>query len=121
MGNGKFIAESAGLEPGKLNPVVIEAMKFAGIDISKNQTKTVDEMIDRDGKYNYVVTVCDETNAERCPLFPGVNKTIHWSFEDPSAITGSFEEKLNKTIIIREQIRLRIESWINEIMKQEYI
>jgi arsenate reductase len=121
LGDGKFIAESAGLEPGKLNPVVIEAMKAAGIDISNNQTKTVDEMIARGNNYSFVITVCDETNAERCPLFPGASKTIHWSFEDPSAIMGSFEEKLNKTIIIRNQIKSRIESWIDEIILHEDI
>jgi arsenate reductase len=121
LGDGKFIAESAGLEPGKLNPIVVEAMKSAGIDISNNQTKTVDEIITRGNKYSYVITVCDETNAERCPLFPGVYKTIHWSFEDPSAIQGSFEEKLSQTIIIRDRIKLRIESWMNGIILQEDI
>jgi arsenate reductase len=119
LGKGKFIAESAGLEPGKLNPIVVEAMKSAGIDISHNQTKTVDEMIARGNKYSYVITVCDESNAERCPLFPGVLKTIHWSFEDPSAITGSFEEKINKTKIIRDKIRIRIESWLHETTPKE--
>jgi arsenate reductase len=114
LGNGKFIAESAGLEPGSLNLVVVEAMKSAGIDISHNKTKTVDDMIALGNKYSYVITVCDETNAERCPLFPGTKETIHWSFEDPSAIAGSNEEKLNKTIKIRDQIKSRIESWIRE-------
>jgi len=121
LGDGKFNAESAGLEPGKLNPIVVEAMKSVGIDISNNQTKTVDEMITRGNKYSYVITVCDETNAERCPLFPGVYKTIHWSFEDPSAIQGSFKEKLSQTVIIRDRIKLRIESWMNEIILQEDI
>ncbi len=119
LGNGKFIAESAGLEPGILNPVVVEAMKSVGIDISQNQTKTVDEMIEHGNKYSYVITVCDETNAERCPLFPGAAKTIHWSFPDPSALKGSFDEKLYNTILIRDQIKLRIESWLKEINQVE--
>ena len=70
-GGDKFIAESAGLEPGKLNPIVVDAMKEVGIDISANQTKGVFDFFKQGRRYHYVVTVCDEANAERCPIFPG--------------------------------------------------
>jgi len=66
-----FEAESAGLEPGNLNPIVIEAMAEDGIDISQNATKSVDEILRAGKTYDYVVTVCDEASAERCPIFPG--------------------------------------------------
>src|ERR1043165_6218466 len=79
----QFEAASAGLEAGKLNPYAVEVMKEEGIDISGNKTKVVFDLYKDGGLYNYVITVCDEANAERCPIFPGVRKTLHWSFPDP--------------------------------------
>ena len=116
-GAEKFIAESAGLEPGKLNPIVIDAMKEVDIDISANQTKGVFDFFRQGRRYHYVVTVCDEANAERCPIFPGVKETIHWSFKDPSALTGNYEEKLGGTRTIRDEIERSVRKWIAEISK----
>ncbi|MDD5258881.1 MAG: arsenate reductase ArsC [bacterium] len=115
LANDKFIAESAGLEPGVLNPLVIEVMKEIGIDISQNQTKSVMDFFKQGKLYRYVITVCDEGAAQKCPLFPGVNKTIHWSFADPAGFTGSWEEKLQKTREVRDQIKAKIETFIKEI------
>ena len=109
----KFYAESAGFEPGVLNPIVVEAMKEEGIDISNNKTKKVFDLYKQGRFYNYVITVCDESQAERCPIFPGVLKTLHWSFEDPSQFTGTHEEKLEKARIIRDKIKSEIEQFIN--------
>jgi len=109
----KFYAESAGFEPGVLNPIVVEAMKEEGIDISNNKTKKVFDLYKQGRFYNYVITVCNESQAERCPIFPGVLKTLHWSFEDPSQFTGTHEEKLEKTRIIRDKIKSEIEQFIN--------
>lgn len=110
-----FIAESAGIEPGTLNPIVVEAMKEDGIDISGNKTKSVFEFLKQGKMYSYVITVCDETAAERCPVFPGTGKRLHWSFKDPSAIQGTREEKLAGTRIIRDEIKYRIQEWVKEI------
>ncbi len=118
-GHERFIAESAGLEPGKLNPIVVDAMKDAGIDISANKTKSVFDFFKQGRRYNFVITVCDESNAERCPIFPGVVDTIHWSFRDPSGLTGGYEEKLTGTRIIRDEIRSRIQEWIKEMTANE--
>jgi arsenate reductase len=87
----KFEAESAGLEPGNLNPVVVEVMREIGIDISRNPTKSVFDMFKTGRMFGYVITVCDEANAERCPIFPGVTKRLQWSFPDPSRAKGSQE------------------------------
>jgi arsenate reductase len=62
--------------------------------------------------FSYVITVCDEASGERCPIFPGISKKIHWGFSDPSALQGSFEERLRKTIVIRNQIQNQIEKWL---------
>jgi arsenate reductase len=114
-GKEKFYAESAGLEAGTLNPIVVDAMMEAGIDISSNKTKDVFDFYKAGKRFNYVVTVCDESNAERCPIFPGPIENIHWSFKDPAALEGSYEEKLDGTKIIRDEIKNKITSWIEEI------
>lgn len=105
----KFIAESAGLEPGALNPLVVKSMAEVGIDISKNLTKDVFDFIKNGKFFNYVVTVCDEASGQRCPIFPGALKKINWSFEDPSALTGTEEEKLVKISAIRDSIKIKLE------------
>lgn len=114
-GGELFEVESAGLEPGRLNPLAIEAMADIHIDISKNPTKKVFDLFKEGRNYSYVITVCDETSAERCPIFPGVAKKIHWSFSDPSAFQGSHEEKLAKTIEVRRQIEAKIDEFIRQI------
>ena len=114
MCGAEFAAHSAGIEPGRLNPIVVEAMREIGIDISGNQTKTVADMINSGKTFAYVITVCDETSAERCPIFPGVTKRLHWGFPDPSAFQGAPEQKLARTREVRDAIRRKIEQWCEE-------
>ncbi len=64
----QITAQSAGLEPGQLNPLVVEVMSEVGIDISKNQTKSVARFFESGEPFDWVITVCDETSAERCPV-----------------------------------------------------
>jgi len=113
-GGDDFDVESAGLEPGKLNPIVVDAMKEVGMDISHNETNSVFEFFKQGRRYHYVVTVCDETSAERCPIFPGVKEMVHWSFKDPSALKGTYEEKLAGTRLIRHEIEKQIRQWLAE-------
>ena len=110
-----FEASSAGLEPGRLNPVVVEAMREVGIDISANQTKAVFDVFKSGKMFAYVITVCDEASAERCPIFPGVTTRLHWSFPDPSSFRGSAEEKLLFTRKVRDEIKAKIENWCAEM------
>lgn len=112
LGENDFIAESAGLEPGKLNPYVVTVLKEIGIDISGKETNDVFSFY-REGRiYDYVITVCDETAGERCPLFPGISERLHWSFEDPSALKGTDEEILLRVRIIRDKIKNQIIEFI---------
>ena len=111
----EFEAHSAGLNPGKLNPIVVEAMQEIGIDLSVNETKAVFDLFKSGMIFAYVITVCDETNAERCPVFPGVTTRLHWSFPDPSAFPGTHEEKLARTREVRDAIKARIEEWCAEV------
>ena len=114
-----FEVHSAGLEPGKLNPVVVEAMREVGIDISRNQTKAVFDMFTSGLTFAYVITVCDEASAERCPVFPGVSERLHWSFRDPSSFQGTPEARLEFTRQVRDEIRARVEAWCGEVCPQE--
>jgi arsenate reductase (thioredoxin) len=115
----QFEAHSAGLEPGKLNPLVVEAMREIGIDISRNQTKAVVDMRKSGKNFTYVITVCDETSAERCPIFPGVTTRLHWGFPDPSSLQGTHDEKLARTRQIRDSIKAKIEDWCAEVCPAE--
>jgi arsenate reductase len=110
-----FDAHSAGLEPGKLNPIVVEAMQEIGIDISSNQTKAVADILKSGTSFAYVITVCDEASAERCPIVPGVTARLHWGFPDPSSFQGSHDEKLARTREVRDAIRAKIEDWCAEV------
>ena len=114
-----FEAHSAGLEPGTLNPLAVETMREIGIDISRKGTQSVFDVFRSGELFAYVITVCDETSAERCPIFPGVTTRLHWSFPDPAALTGTREERLAGTREIRDQIRERIEMWCDEMCAVE--
>lgn len=113
LGKGRFLAESAGLEPGELNPVVVEAMQEVGLDLSGNACESIDDFLPRAGDFTYVITVCDETAAERCPTFPGEVKLLHWGFPDPSSFGGSFEDRLERTREVRDLIQSRITKWLS--------
>lgn len=116
LGGDRFEAESAGLEPGTLNPLVVAAMKEIGLDISQARTKSVFELLKLGRLYQYVVTVCDEANAERCPVFPGmVRERLHWGFRDPASFNGTDAERLAGTREVRDEIKARIARFLKEV------
>jgi arsenate reductase (thioredoxin) len=114
LAGDRFEAHSAGLEPGTLNPLAVEVMKEAGLDISGNKTKSVFEIFKRGELFSYVITVCDAEAAQRCPIFPGITTTINWSFPDPASFQGSWEERVARTRAVRDAIKVRIEEFIRE-------
>jgi arsenate reductase len=120
FGGDKFHVESAGLEPGTLNPLAIEVMKEDGIDISQNPTNDVFEFFKQGKMFQYVVTVCDKEASDRCPIFPMMNKKINWSFSDPSKFAGSQEEKLAATRVVRDQIKNAVQDFIKEVVRGFY-
>jgi len=111
----EFEAHSAGLEPGRLNPMVVDAMLEVGLDISAKTTKAVFDYIKSGTMFAYVITVCDEASAERCPIFAGVTRRLHWSFPDPSSLPGTHAEKLAGTREVRDAIKQKIEQWCDEV------
>ena len=108
-----FEAHSAGFEPKGVNPFTIQVMQEAGIDISGQTSKGVDTYL---GKvmFQYLITVCDDAD-KNCPtVWPGVNKRMHWSFEDPAKFEGTEEQKLAKFREVRDLMDKRVKTWAAE-------
>lgn len=113
-GGEQFEAYSAGLEPKGLNPLTVQVMHEVDIDVSGQQSKGVGTYL---GKvlFQYLITVCDDAE-KNCPsTWPGISKREHWSFEDPAAFEGPDEEKLAKFRQVRDQIEVRIKTWITNL------
>lgn len=110
-----FEVQSAGLEPGQIHPMTIEVMKEVGIDLPQKGTQSVFEVVKKGQLFAYVVTVCDESNAAACPIFPGVAKRLHWSLPDPAAATGTSEDRLEAFRAVRDAIRAKVEAFCREI------
>jgi arsenate reductase (thioredoxin) len=109
-----FEAESAGLEPGTLNPLAVEALQEIGIDISSNETQSVFDVFKSGRLFAYAITVCSESESKGCPIFAGVTKRLHWAFDDPSQFTGTPEQKIAKTRELLKEIRAKIEDFCDE-------
>ena len=119
LGKGAFEAESAGLELAeRINPLVVEAMKEVGFDLEGKGMQRVLDLYEQGREYDFVIAVCDAAKAGRCPVFPGSGKRLHWPFEDPASLEGSWEERLTRTREIRDEIRRRVELWIEELGKE---
>jgi arsenate reductase len=112
LAGDRFEAESAGLEAGTLNPIVVEAMKEVGIDISQNKTKEVFDLFKQGKKFEIVITVCDEASAEKCPFFPTQKEKLNWSLPDPSRFEGSHIDKLVQVRMVRDAAKKKVEDFI---------
>lgn len=108
----KFEAESAGMEPTFVHPLAVKAMAEAGVDISSQRSKSIDEFPDQ--SFDYVITLCGGAQ-KTCPVFPGEYQSLHWDIPDPAAAEGSDEEKMSAFRSVRDDIRARVENLIREI------
>lgn len=106
LAGDRYEVFSAGTVATKVNPLAIKAMAEKGIDISHHTSDHIDKFMGME--FDYVITVCDNAN-ETCPYFPTNKTRWHWSFEDPSAATGTEEERLAKFREIRNQIEERLQ------------
>jgi len=109
LGGDRVDVESAGTEATRVHPLAIRVMDEVGIDLRAHTSKTLDRFLDE--RWDYVITVCDSAN-ERCPLFPGAATRLHWSFDDPSAVTGAEAERLAGFRRVRDEIRARLREWL---------
>ncbi len=108
---------SAGTAPHGMNKLAIQVMMEAGVDISRQHSKHVDEL--QDVPFDYVVTVCDDAH-EACPLFPGKTKIIHVGFDDPPRLAKNSRneaETLGHYRRVRDEIRTFIESLPGSLQK----
>jgi len=112
LGKGRIEARSAGLNPADLNERAVQVMKEVGIDISRQKSKPIDLELLR--KMDVIITLCDNA-AESCPWTPPEIKRIHWSLKDPAKADGSEKEILDEFRRVRDEIKKRIESFLNEI------
>ncbi len=119
-GGERYMAESAGLEPGTMNPNVVTVMQEVGIDLRQKGTQGVFDLYRKRTTYDAVITVCDGASAERCPVFPGKSKRVAWSFEDPSSMKGSREEILQNTRKIRDEIEEKVKGFVKESSAADY-
>jgi arsenate reductase len=114
LAGDRIAVESAGFKPAPINPLVVAVMQEIGIDLSAKEPRKVFDLY-RDGKLcSYVITVCDQAAAEKCPIFPGLVTRLHWSFEDPAGFTGTWEERLEKTRKVRDAIREQVAAWYRD-------
>jgi arsenate reductase len=111
----RFVAESAGLEPGTINPLVVEVMREAGIDLSRKKTQAVFDVWKSGKLFQYVIAVCAESEEKGCPIFPGITTRLSWPFPDPSRVEGTDEERLQQVRTIRDNLRAKIEEWCEEM------
>ena len=110
LAGDRFESHSAGTEATRVRPRAIRAMEEIGVDISGQESKTLERY--QQEPFDYVITVCDDAN-EACPFFPGAQSRLHWSFKDPSKAEGSEEERLAVFREVRDGIRRRIEEDLN--------
>jgi arsenate reductase len=106
LGGARFEAFSAGTEATHVRPLAIRAMAEIGIDISQQQSKTLERYLTEE--FDKVITVCDQAN-EACPVFFGAKERLHWSFPDPSRASGTEAEQLAVYCDVRDAMRARIE------------
>jgi arsenate reductase (thioredoxin) len=101
---------SAGVQPHGMNPLAIQVMKEAGVDIGAHHSKHVDEL--KNIRFDYVVTVCDDAH-EACPVFPGTTKVVHVGFDDPPRLAATARNEAEALIHyrrVRDEIRAYVET-----------
>jgi arsenate reductase len=111
LGGDRFEVASAGTEATTVRPLAIVAMREVGIDIAEQTSKALDCYLGQ--PWDAVITVCDQAN-DVCPVFPGGQRRLHWSFPDPSRSTGSESERLASYREVREGLRVRVEAFLTE-------
>ena len=111
LAGDRFDVVSAGTEPSGVNPLAVAVMHERGVDISGHTAKAVGTFLGE--SFAYLITVCDNAR-EKCPIFPGAVKRIHWPLDDPAAAVGSDAERKAVFRRVRDEIEARIHAWLQE-------
>jgi arsenate reductase len=109
LGGADFEVFSAGTDPKGLNPLAAEVMREIDIDISRHESKSLDRFLGQ--PFDYIITVCDRAR-DNCPTFPGDNERIHWSYDDPAAVTGSRGQRVAVFRRVRNELSERLRLWV---------
>jgi arsenate reductase (thioredoxin) len=100
---------SAGIEPHGLDPIAVKVMAEAGVDISNNHSKHLDDF--KGVNFDFVITVCDHAH-EHCPIFPGKTRVLHFGFDDPPRLAkqaGTEQKALGIYRRVRDEIKVFVE------------
>ena len=109
LGGSDFEVYSAGNDPKGLHPLAVQVMREIRIEITEQQSKSLDRF--RGQTFDYIITVCDRVR-DHCPTFPGDNQRVHWGFADPAAVTGSEAERSAAFRRVRNEIAERLRLWV---------
>ena len=115
MGQGRFIANSAGSNPtGRVNPFALELLQKNRFATDGLRSKSWDEFaVQGAPPLDFVFTVCDNAAGEVCPFWPGQPVTAHWGVEDPAAVEGSDEDKRKAFVRALTTLQRRIELFLS--------
>lgn len=117
LSGGKFEVESAGFEATEINPLVIQAMKEEGIDLSGKKTQSVFDLYKEGNFFGFVITVCNKGTEPDCPIFPGNPTRIHWDLENPEDFIGTEKEKMEMVRKLRDKIKNMVQRFIHEFTR----
>ena len=113
LAGDRFAVQSAGFEPRPINPLVVDAMREVGVNLSNKGSQSVFDVYRRGGAFQYVISVCSRDTEANCPIFPGVHRNrIHVVFPDPCLLTGSREERLEEVRKVRDEIKGAVEEFL---------
>jgi arsenate reductase len=115
-GGDQYVVESAGTEPAEVRPLTLRVLEEAGLPTEGLRSKSVQEFMGR--KFDYVITVCDSAR-QNCPVFPGQGERFHWGYPDPSAATGTEEERLAAFRRVFTAMSQRVDLFLNVTDKRE--
>ena len=115
-GGDDYIVASAGTEVAEVRPLTLRVLEEAGVSTEGLRSKSVQEFMGQ--KFDYVITVCDSAR-QNCPVFPGEGDRFHWGYPDPSAATGTEEERLEAFRKVFTAMSQRIDLFMNVSNKRE--
>ncbi len=114
LADDRFHVYSAGLNPDRVHPLVAPVMNEIGIDVSAQQSKSAKQFLGR-MTADYVIFVCARAEKDCPKLFPGIGERLFWPFDDPVAVEGSDEERLQAFRRVRDQIAARLRQWLDQL------
>jgi arsenate reductase len=110
-GGDRYDVSSAGTEIAEVRPLTLQVLEEAGLPTGGLRSKSVTEFVGE--RFDYVITVCDSAR-QQCPTFPGEGRRLHWSHPDPSAASGTEEERLTAFREVLFAISEQIDDFISE-------